>query len=160
MLPYPICLFRGFSYKRRSPKFSQKTFQKPIDKTNRLCYNITVAKINTYQWGYSSVGRALEWHSRGQGFDSPYLHQQKENFCLPKVLFLFIQAAGLVYHRRAKRGVYHQGRLTALVSHHAPACIFLRLDEIQHCVLMIYRNKLRMIYKAYALICLQKCGII
>ena len=26
-------------------------------------------------WGDSSVGRALEWHSRGQGFDSPYLHQ-------------------------------------------------------------------------------------
>src|SRR5262249_4392473 len=25
-------------------------------------------------WGYSSAGRALEWHSRGQGFDSPYLH--------------------------------------------------------------------------------------
>ena len=29
-------------------------------------------------WGYSSVGRALEWHSRGQGFDSPYLHQRFE----------------------------------------------------------------------------------
>ena len=28
----------------------------------------------TRSWGYSSVGRALEWHSRGQGFDSPYLH--------------------------------------------------------------------------------------
>ena len=27
--------------------------------------------------GYSSVGRALEWHSRGQGFESPYLHQSK-----------------------------------------------------------------------------------
>ena len=26
-------------------------------------------------WGRSSVGRALEWHSRGQGFDSPRLHQ-------------------------------------------------------------------------------------
>ena|GEM_PF-6686331 len=26
-------------------------------------------------WGYSSAGRALESHSRGQGFDSPYLHQ-------------------------------------------------------------------------------------
>src|SRR5690606_34676323 len=25
--------------------------------------------------GHSSVGRALEWHSRGQGFDSPWLHQ-------------------------------------------------------------------------------------
>jgi hypothetical protein len=24
--------------------------------------------------GCSSVGRALEWHSRGQGFDSPQLH--------------------------------------------------------------------------------------
>ena len=27
------------------------------------------------RWGHSSVGRALEWHSRGQGFDSPWLHQ-------------------------------------------------------------------------------------
>jgi hypothetical protein len=26
--------------------------------------------------GRSSVGRALEWHSRGQGFDSPRLHQR------------------------------------------------------------------------------------
>ena len=60
----------------------------------------------------------------------------------------FIQAAGLAYHHRAKCGVYHQGRLAALVSHHAPACIFLRLDairakpviprrDIQHFVLMI-----------------------
>ena len=28
-------------------------------------------------WGCSSVGRALEWHSRGQGFDSPQLHHKK-----------------------------------------------------------------------------------
>ena len=35
---------------------------------------------------------------------------------------------------------------TALVSHHAPACIFLRLDDIQCSALMIYRNELRMIY--------------
>jgi hypothetical protein len=32
-------------------------------------------------WGYSSVGRALEWHSRGQGFDSPYLHQTEGEVC-------------------------------------------------------------------------------
>ena len=25
-------------------------------------------------WGYSSAGRALEWHSRGRGFESHYLH--------------------------------------------------------------------------------------
>jgi hypothetical protein len=28
----------------------------------------------THDRGRSSVGRALEWHSRGQGFDSPRLH--------------------------------------------------------------------------------------
>ena len=30
-----------------------------------------------------------------------------------------------------------------LVSHHAPACISLRLDDIQRSALMIYRNKLQ-----------------
>ncbi len=27
------------------------------------------------RWGYSSVGRAFEWHSKGQRFDPAYLHQ-------------------------------------------------------------------------------------
>ena len=31
-----------------------------------------------HTWGYSSAGRALEWHSRGQRFDPAYLHQKKE----------------------------------------------------------------------------------
>ena len=25
-------------------------------------------------WGYSSAGRALQWHCKGQGFEPPYLH--------------------------------------------------------------------------------------
>ena len=50
------------------------------------------------------------------------------------------------YHR-AQRAVHIISPLGA-VSYHAPACILLRLADIQHCVLMIYRNKLRMIYKA------------
>ena len=29
-------------------------------------------------WGYSSVGRALAWHARGQRFDPAYLHQIKQ----------------------------------------------------------------------------------
>ena len=33
--------------------------------------------IPTKAWGYSSDGRALEWHSRGQRFDPAYLHHQK-----------------------------------------------------------------------------------
>ncbi len=28
-----------------------------------------------FQWGHSSAGRALEWHSRGQRFDPAWLHQ-------------------------------------------------------------------------------------
>ena len=80
-------------------------------------------------------------------FKSLLLRQQKQNICLPtNVLFLFIQAAGLSYHRRTTCGVYHQGRRAALVSHHALACIYLRLDDIQCFALMIYRDKLRMIY--------------
>ena len=31
------------------------------------------------QGGISSVGRALEWHSRGRGFDSHILHQVRVN---------------------------------------------------------------------------------
>ena len=50
-----------------------------------------------------SVASSLRWS------ESTISHQQKQNICLPaNVLFLFIQAAGLVYHHRAKRGAYHQ----------------------------------------------------
>ena len=51
----------------------------------------------------------------------------------------FIQAAGLIYHHRMKCGVYHQKADCDLlfVSHHALACITLRLDDIQNFVLMI-----------------------
>ena len=30
--------------------------------------------------GYSSVGRALAWHARGQRFESAYLHQGHDPF--------------------------------------------------------------------------------
>ena len=32
-------------------------------------------------WGHSSVGRALEWHSRGRRFDSAWLHQTLPRKC-------------------------------------------------------------------------------
>ena len=35
-------------------------------------------KIEYIIWGYSSAGRALEWHSRGQRFDPAYLHHVKD----------------------------------------------------------------------------------
>src|SRR4051794_22865475 len=37
----------------------------------------TFAIISLLRRGYSSAGRALAWHARGQRFDPAYLHQQK-----------------------------------------------------------------------------------
>ena len=31
--------------------------------------------VDSTAWGYSSAGRALAWHARGQRFDPAYLHQ-------------------------------------------------------------------------------------
>ena len=61
----------------RPPKSFSNFFQKTIDKL-ALCD--IIAKLSETQcnqiWGYSSAGRALEWHSRGQRFDPAYLHQK------------------------------------------------------------------------------------
>ena len=46
----------------------------------------------TNTWGYSSAGRALAWHARGQEFDPPYLHHKEyDNHAIhePRGYFLF-----------------------------------------------------------------------
>ena len=51
------------------PDRNSATCAKVVAFCSATCYNMPCP------WGYSSVGRALEWHSRGQGFDSPlYAH--------------------------------------------------------------------------------------
>ena len=68
--------------------------------------------------GYSSVGRALEWHSRGQGFDSPYLHQTRRirTLCVYVrirsrfVGFFFIFGAFFGRSRRRRRVRYDIGK--------------------------------------------------
>ena len=51
-------------------------FEKTIDKS--ASFDIIDSVPNEPNiWGYSSAGRALEWHSRGQRFDPAYLHQTK-----------------------------------------------------------------------------------
>ena len=110
----------------------------------------------------NSPKSSYRWHDRSYliiyaPFCSSYLYlrtvlllfRKKEvTFVYQKLLLFLSKPLILAYHRRTKCGAYHQGRQADLVSHHASACISLRLDEIQHFVLMIYRNKLRMIYKA------------
>ncbi len=68
------------------PNFSQKNSlspQKVVDNVTNLCYN------NIEIWGYSSVGRAFEWHSKGQRFETAYLHQ-KISITFVTEIFLFI----------------------------------------------------------------------
>ena len=36
--------------------------------------------IQTF-WGISSVGRALRWQRKGQGFETPMLHRNKKANC-------------------------------------------------------------------------------
>ena len=70
------------------------------------------------------------------------ISQQKQNICLPtNVLFLFIQAAGLAYHRRTTCGVYHQPFGLYLITR----------QRAFPCGLMLYN--------ACALIYLRKCDI-
>ena len=65
----------------------------------------------------AQLDRASDSDSEGQRFKSSRVHQQKENFCLSKVLFLFIQAAGLAYHSRTQYGAYHQKQTSACFLH-------------------------------------------
>ena len=47
-----------------------------LDKWRIPSYNTKAVCNSGRIWGYSSAGRALEWHSRGQRFDPAYLHQK------------------------------------------------------------------------------------
>ena len=42
----------------------------------RSVFQINLPHFLKHIWGYSSVGRALGWHSRGQRFDPAYLHSE------------------------------------------------------------------------------------
>ena len=77
----------------------------------------------------------------------PVTSSKKEVTFGKQKLLLFLSKPQ-AWHIITARSAVHIISPFGAVSHHAPACILLRLDEMQHCVLMIYRNKLRMIYKA------------
>ncbi len=62
-------------------------FKKRVDNPGGIWYHSTRSAEQI--WGYSSAGRALEWHSRGQRFDPAYLHQKKET---PNRVFPFFRS--------------------------------------------------------------------
>ena len=60
-------------------------------------------------WGYSSVGRALASHVRGQGFDSPYLHHPPKTRQV-RVFFLLCDRWCICAGRRCRKGGVHPRR--------------------------------------------------
>ena len=76
------------------PDRNSATCAKVVAFCSATCYNMPCP------WGYSSVGRALEWHSRGQGFDSPYLHQCRQSLNTTKTEYIFVSGvAGFVAYK-------------------------------------------------------------
>ena len=73
-------------------------------------------------WGYSSVGRALQWHCRGQRFDPACLHHfYPDRLICAFILRLFMQSDQLIillwmmYVYHLKMDVQHlRGILTLL----------------------------------------------
>ena len=65
----------------------------PFDNFGKEEKLLAICKILWYTikvlWGCSSLGRALEWHSRGSRFDPDHLHQKKSTTSV--VLFCFIR---------------------------------------------------------------------
>ena len=94
----------------KAAKKIARILKKTIDKRPKIEYNTFCEFMQPATrgvWRSTQVGRRGA-PAKGVGrlkpareFKSPLLRQQKENFCLPKVLFLFIQAAGLAYHHDA-----------------------------------------------------------
>ena len=66
-------------------------------RTSLQNYLFVVELCHSNTWGISSVGRAFEWHSKGQRFNSAMLHHLKSryhisgffniNACSPKKIF-------------------------------------------------------------------------
>ena len=70
---------------RTSTRFgdTEREYQQAFNKVYFKRFGKTKEKLNkSIQWGHSSVGRALEWHSRGREFNSPWLHQINQGLSL------------------------------------------------------------------------------
>ena len=96
MLLWKVCYHCTISARPNQEKNFLKKWQKQFTNTDESC-------IITKQWGCSSVGRALEWHSRGRRFDPDHLHQKQKPRRIAQAVRFFVkgvpaQAEGLSGH--------------------------------------------------------------
>ena len=80
---------------------------------------------------------------------SSHVSSSKKEVTFGRQKLLLFLSKPQAWHIISPNGaVYHPSLCDGISSRHSRVSLFLRLDEIQHCVLMIYRNKLRIIYNA------------
>ena len=124
-----------------------------LDKCEEIGYYIkAVCGSQENMEQYRSGHNGHDWKScvpqKGTEGSNPSCSAKKER---SKCFVLFLSKPQ-AWHIIAARSAVHIISPGGAVSHRALACISLRLDDIQTFGLMIYRNRLRMIYKACALI--------
>ena len=81
----PIIAMRRLWFARTPARRGRYTGEEEFRQEFRLELHSTILEVysipgcryncNLAAWGYSSAGRALAWHARGQRFDPAYLHQ-------------------------------------------------------------------------------------
>ena len=98
-------------------------------------------------------------HARAKMQTSPFRCTKKEVTFVYQKLLLFLSKPQ-AWHIITARSVVHIISPFGDVSHHAPACILLRLDEMQHCVLMICNSDGIDDIQGFALIALQNYDIL
>ena len=66
---------RGFESRPLRQLLSRAMVRQGVRRSKILQRALPVVIVSGWSWGYSSAGRALAWHARGQRFDPAYLHQ-------------------------------------------------------------------------------------
>ena len=120
--------------------------------------------------GVAQLVRAFGSHPRGHGFEPPRLHQKKAHICLPRQCVLFSTKFALagkwnsfaVKYLLCKCEIFASRMWANFISHCDEGAIFnnfqrklFHIRRKPNISLKTYRNKFRMIYKAYALIYLR-----
>ena len=123
--------------------------QRP-DQQNRIFVDISrIQQGLTIKRRHSQVVRQRSAKPLFPGSNPGVASNKKGTFVYQK--FLFCLSKPQAWHIISPCGAgYHHGNAVYLITRQRAS--YLRLDDIQCSALMIYRNKLRMICKAYALI--------
>ena len=121
-IAFALRLYHSYRAVAREYRKNIKAFAKISDnRVKFVAFSIRPCYNSFRTWGYSSVGRALASHVRGQGFDSPYLHHLPKD---PNIRVFSFRLGQMV----EIRGVHPDDAFLASVSVHAIAPRHIRVS--------------------------------